>query len=143
MDQKGFIFTFDALIALIPLFLVMVLISSLHLPFEPHSQVVISQNANDYLDILASSQIKDRGVMESMVLVLNTNQNNKTGIKEAQELAKPVMDKLLSGKTYQLIETSQLNGTIIISQGDLKSSSNVATATRSCGNYTFILYVGE
>ncbi|MEG3225273.1 MAG: hypothetical protein BME94_07095 [Methanobacteriales archaeon Met13] len=143
MDQKGFIFTFDAVLALIPLFLVIALVSSLQVPFEAHSQVVISQNAHDYLDILASSQVKDRSVMESMVQVLNINHNNDTGVEEAREILKPVMDNLMVGTSYQLMETSQLNGTIIISQGDLKSSSRVATATRNWGNYTFILLVGE
>jgi hypothetical protein len=141
MDQKGFIFTSDAILALIPLFLVMILVSTLPTSTETRSQAIISGNAQDYLDILASSQIKDRGVMESMVLALKTDPDG--GVEKAGEIAKPVLDNLMVGKSYQLLETSQLNGTIIISQGNLNSSPSVATATRNWENYTFILYVGQ
>jgi hypothetical protein len=141
MDQKGFIFTSDAILALIPLFLMMVLISNLPASSDPQSQVIVVEDAQDYLDILAASQIKDRSVMESMVMALKTDPDG--GMEKAGEIAKPVLDNLMVGKNYQLLETAQLNGTVIISQGDLNSSPSVASATRNWENYTFVLYVGQ
>lgn len=141
MDKKGFIFTFDAVLALIPLFLMIALISNLSVSGDTSSQVMISQDAQDYLDVLASSQIKDRRVMDSMVQALKTGQDS--GVEEARELAKPVLDNLMAGKSYQLLETSQLNGTIIVSQGDLDSSPRIGSATVNWENYTFVLYVGQ
>jgi hypothetical protein len=141
MDQKGFIFTSDAILALIPLFLMMVLLSNLPASSDPQSQVIVAEDAQDYLDILAASQIKDRSVMESMVMALKTDPDG--GMEKAGEIAKPVLDNLMVGKNYQLLETAQLNGTVIISQGDLNSSPSVASATRNWENYTFVLYVGQ
>jgi hypothetical protein len=141
MDQKGFIFTFDAVLALIPLFLIMVLISNLPVSSDAQSQVTLSQDAQDYLDVLASSRINEHSVLDSMVQALKTGKDS--GVEEAREIAKPVLDNLTAGKSYQLLETSQLNGTIIISQGNLDSSPSVASATRNCGNYTFVLYVSQ
>jgi hypothetical protein len=102
---------------------------------------MISQDAQDYLDVLASSQIKDRRVMDSMVQALKSSQDS--GVEEARELAKPVLDNLIAGKSYQLLETSQLNGTIIVSQGDLDSSPRIGSATVNWEKYTFVLYVGQ
>lgn len=141
MDQKGFIFTFDAVLALIPLFLVIIVISNLPVSSEDQSQVTLSQDAQDYLDVLASTEINSRSVMESMVQALSTGR--ESGVKEAGDLAKSVLDNLTDDKSYKLLETSQLNGTTIISQGNLDSSSSVASATCNWGNYTFILYVGQ
>jgi hypothetical protein len=141
MDQKGFIFTFDAVLALIPLFLTIILISNLSVAPNSQSQVRISQSAQDCLDILAASQIEERTVMESMVLTLKTDKEK--GVEEARNLAKPVLDGLIGDKSYQLVETSQLNGTVIVSQGNLDSSPNLSTATRNWEDYTFVLYVGQ
>lgn len=141
MDQKGFIFTFDAVLALIPLFLVIIVISNLPVSSEDQSQVTLSQDAQDYLDVLASTEINSRSVMESMVQALSTGR--ESGVKEAGDLAKSVLDNLTNDKSYKLLETSQLNGTTIISQGNLDSSSSVASATCNWGNYTFVLYVGQ
>ncbi len=141
MDQKGFIFTFDAVLALIPLFLVIIVISNLPVSSEDQSQVTLSQDAQDYLDVLASTEINSRSVMESMVQALSTSR--ESGVKEAGDLAKSVLDNLTDDKSYKLLETSQLNGTTIISQGNLDSSSSVASATCNWGNYTFVLYVGQ
>ena len=141
MDQKGFIFTFDAVLALIPLFLVIIVISNLPVSSEDQSQVTLSQDAQDYLDVLASTEINSRSVMESMVQALSTGR--ESGVKEAGDLAKSVLDNLTNDKSYKLLETSQLNGTTIISQGNLDSSSSVASATCNWGNYTFELYVGQ
>lgn len=141
MDQKGFIFTFDAVLALIPLFLMMILISNLPVSWDSPSQVTITQDAQDYLDVLASSQMKDQKVLDCMVRALKTGENS--GVEEAGELAKPILDNLTAGKSYQLVETSQLNGTIITSQGNLNSSSSVGSATLNWENYAFVLYVGH
>ena len=141
MDQKGFIFTFDAVLALIPLFLVIIVISNLPVSSEDQSQVTLSQDAQDYLDVLASTEINSRSVMESMVQALSTGR--ESGVKEAGDLAKSVLDNLTNDKSYKLLETSQLNGTTIISQGNLDSSSSVASATCNWGNYTFVRYVGQ
>lgn len=141
MDQKGFIFTFDAVLALIPLFLIMVLISNLSVSSDPQSQVTLSQDAQDFLDVLASSRINEHNVLDRMVQALKTGK--ESGVEDAREIAKPVLDNLTAGKSYQLLETSQLNGTIIISHGNLDSSPIVASATRNWENYTFVLYVSQ
>jgi hypothetical protein len=141
IDENGFIFTFDVIIALIPLFLMMILISNLPASENLPSQVRIYQEAQDYLDVLASSQIKDQKVMDRMVQALKTGE--ESGVEEAGELSKPVLDGITAGKSYQLWETSQLNGTMIISQGNLNSSPTVGSATLNWENYVFVLYVGQ
>jgi hypothetical protein len=141
MDQNGFIFTFDGVLALIPLFLVIIIISNLPASSDSTLQVTNFQDAQDYLDILASTEINSRSLMDSMVQALQTD--GDSGVEEAGSLAKPVLDNLTADKSYQLLETSQLDCAIIISKGNLDSSPAVASATRNWGNYTFILYVGQ
>ncbi len=141
MDQNGFIFTFDAVLALIPLFLVIITISNLPVSSDSESQVMMCQDAQDYLDVLASTEINSRNVMDSMVQALNTG--GDSGVEEAGDLAKPILDDLTANKSYKLLETSQLNRTIIISKGNPDFSPTVASATRNWGNYTFLLYVGQ
>ncbi|HNS25511.1 MAG: hypothetical protein QM405_06500 [Euryarchaeota archaeon] len=141
MDQKGFIFTFDAVLALIPLVLMMVLISNLPVSGDSPSQLTISQDAQDYLNVLASSQIKDGKVMDWMVQALKTGNND--GVEEAGKLAKPILDNLTSGRSYQLLETGQLNNTILISQGNLNTSTIVGSGTLCWENFIFVLYVGQ
>ena len=68
--SKGLYFHFDAVLALIPLVLMMVLISNLPVSGDSPSQLTISQDAQDYLNVLASSQIKDGKVMDWMVQAL-------------------------------------------------------------------------
>ena len=67
--------------------------------------------------------------------------NDETGIKTAGQVAGSFLNKTLNGSNYRLTEETQLKGKVIASNADMKGASNVAVGVKSCGNYTFKLYV--
>lgn len=145
MDKKGFLFTFDAIIALISVFIVIMAVSSADQGglILPSQQVRLSQQAQDTLDLMAQYRNSDITILEEIALILMTNNNNGTGITEAGKIASAFLDKNLPGVNYQLVEINQLNGTIITSKGNMQNAGNVAVGSRNHGNYCFKLFVWD
>ena len=145
MDSKGFIFTFDAVLALIPVFIVLVAVSGINqgcFTLSSH-QVRLDHQAQDSLDLMAQYQDSRGIVLEEIVRILQVNHNNPAGIDAAGKIAQEFLDKNLPGKKYKLVELNQLNGAAITSNGNLDGAKNLAVGSRSYGNYSFQLYVWD
>ena len=141
-DDKGFIFTLDAVLALIPVFIVLTAVSSVD-PGSlilPSQQVRISNQAQDTLDAMAQYPNTDNSLLEEMVMVLKANDND---ISAAKGVIQVFMDKTLPGMNYELVEINQLKGDTIISRGDRNTAQNVAVGSKNYGNYSFKLYVWD
>ncbi len=144
MDERGLALTFDAVLALIPVFIVIMSVANLgssHL--TPSSlQTQLSHQAQDSLDLMA--QYRDHGqltILEEITTTLESNHNNATGVNAATLIAGQFLNKTIPGMKYAFIELKQLNKASIASKGDLKDAENVGVSSRSYGNYTFQLYV--
>ncbi len=145
MDDNGFIFTLDAVLALIPVFIVLMAVSgvdqgSLILPSQ---QIRLSHQAQDTLDAMAQYHTSESTLIEEMVMVLKANNNDATGITGAGKLAGAYLDDNLPGMNYELVELNHLNGETIISKGNMDNAPNVAVGTKNYGDYCFKLYVWE
>ena len=141
-DDKGFIFTLDAVLALIPVFIVLTAVSSVD-PGSlilPSQQVRISNQAQDTLDAMAQYPNTDNSLLEEMAMALKANDNDASAAKEVIQV---FMDKNLPGMNYELVEINQLKGDTIISRGDRNTAQNVAVGSKNYGNYSFKLYVWD
>lgn len=145
MDDNGFIFTLDAVLALIPVFIILIAVSSVDQGslILPSQQIRLSHQAQDALDAMGQYHTSEDTLIEEMVTVLKTNGNNATGIAGAGELAGSYLDNNLQGMNYKLVELNHLNGETIISKGKVEDAPNVAVGTKNHGDYCFKLYVWD
>lgn len=145
MDNKGFIFTLDAVLALIPVFIVLIAVSNTGQGnlIQPSQQIRISHQAQDTLDAMAQYRTGDETLLEKMVTVLKANNNDASGVDAARKLAGAFLDKTLPGANYEFTELNQLNGKTIISKGNRDKAQNVAVGSKNHGNYSFRLYIWD
>lgn len=142
IDERGFAYTLDALLALIPVFIVIFGVSNLAVSPESHNHIYFSQKAQDTMDLM--TQYREGGgmsVLETLSTTLKSGNNSKLCVDKAGEIASNFLDKNMPGQEYLLTEENQLNGEILAGALELKNAENVATASRNCGNYTYRIYV--
>jgi uncharacterized BrkB/YihY/UPF0761 family membrane protein len=142
MDERGLALTFDAVLALIPVLIVLMSVANLGGSHLTASSLQISHQAQDSLDLMA--QYRDHGqltILEEITTALESNHNNATGVEAASLIAGQFLNKTIPGMKYVFIESKQLNKASIASNGDLSNAENLGVSSRSYGNYTFQLYV--
>lgn len=142
MDERGLALTFDAVLALIPVLIVLTSVANLGSSHLTTSSLQISHQAQDSLDLMA--QYRDHGqltILEEITTTLESNHNNATGVEAANLIAGQFLNKTIPRMKYVFIELKQLNKASIVSNGDLSNAENVGVSSRSYGNYTFQLYV--
>lgn len=145
MDNKGFIFTLDAVFALIPVFIVLIAVSGAGQGnlIQPSQQVRLGHQAQDTIDAMAQYQTGDETLLEEIVIVLESNKNDASGVDAAGKLAGAFLNKTLPAANYELTEINQLNGKTIASKGKMDNTQNVAVGSKTYGKYSFKLYVWD
>ncbi|MBP1944903.1 hypothetical protein [Methanobacterium petrolearium] len=142
MDEKGFAYTLDAVLALIPVMIVLLGISNLAVPPESHSQIQFTQKAQDTMDLMV--QYKDgngRSVLDTISSILKSGNNSQASVRSAGRIASCFLDEQLPGGDYLFTEENQLGGEVLAGELDPENTEKLATASRNCGNYTFRIYV--
>lgn len=144
MDNRGFIFTLDAVLALIPIFIVLMTVSSVDQGslILPSQQIRLSHQAQDTLDSMAQYHVSENTLIKEMVMILEEN-NNTSGAVAAGKLAGAYLDDNLQGMNYKLVELNQLDGATITSKGEMDDAPNVAVGSKNYGDYCFKLYVWD
>ena len=141
MDDKGLAYTLDAVLAQIPVIIVIFRVSNFMASVEPAHPVHSSQNAQDILELMSYSEVNHISVLEKISLILSSGNNSRASITDAQKIASSFLDEKLAGNDYLLTEENQLRGEILAGKMDLKKEDNLATASMNCGNYTFRIYI--
>lgn len=142
MDERGFAYTLDAVLALIPVIIVLFGITNLAASHETPNHIYSSQKAQDTMDFMAQYREGGRmSVLETMSNTLESGKNSKESIHYAGETAATILDKNFPNMEYLLTEENQLGGQILAGELDIGKANNVATASRNCGNYTYRIYV--
>ena len=140
MDKKGLILTLDSVLALIPIFIIIIAVTNINnselVPFH-HSSIY---KAQDTLEIMSNQNKIGYNILQNMADVLYQNGNSEVGIKEAGKIAGSYLNKSLGNSKYSLMEINQLNKTII-SNGDIKNAKEISVGFKSCKNYIFKLNV--
>lgn len=146
MDSRGIIFSIDAALALIPLFILLAAVTNFggtYIIFPDH--IRIEHNAQDALETMASykSEGCEFTVLQNITDILKRNNNSAEAVALSGNVAGSYLNKTLVNSKYTLTEISQLNGAIIASNADMEDACNIAMGIRNYGNYTFKLYIWD
>jgi hypothetical protein len=142
MDDKGFAYTLDAVLALIPVMIILFGVSNLAASPESQNQIYSSQKAQDTMDLMVQyKEGNGESVLEIMSSTLASGNNSESSINSASKIASDFLDENLPGLEYFFTEENQLDGEPLAGELDVKNTDNVATASRNCGNYTYRIYI--
>ncbi|MGB9978663.1 hypothetical protein [Methanobacterium sp.] len=144
MDDKGFIFTIDAVMALIIIFIALTAVASINESSLSSSlQIRLLHNAQDTLETMSTYKTcpEEFTVLQNIANILSANKNDQTGIKEAGQIAGVYLNQTLNGTKYNLTE-AQLNATIA-ANADMREANDIAVGVKSCDGYVFRLCVWD
>ncbi|MBI5679512.1 MAG: hypothetical protein HZC47_01240 [Methanobacterium sp.] len=140
MDNKGFIFTLDAVLAVIPVFIILTAVTYISSDFSaPAPQIRASNEAHDILETMATykSTPTDFTALQSVTDALKTKNYDS-----AEQIAGSYFNKTMGSLKYNFTEVNQLN-TTIAANADMKNGRNIAVGVKNCGGYTFKLYIWD
>ena len=144
-DNKGFVSLADALFSIFILLMVLMafnMMSDIEVPS-------LSEESNDFKtsqDIMETMSSKvdgrDYTVLERITYILSENNNSIDSKREVKAILDEFFMVYFDDRYhYSFVETNQLNGDILSSNGDYSSSDRVNVAIRNYGNYSYKLYV--
>ena len=145
IDNKGFISLADAMLSIFILLMVLVafnMVVDIEIPS-------LSEESNDFkssqdiMEIMSSKvDGRDYTVLERITYILAENNNSIASRREVKAILDEFFMVYFDDRYhYSFVETNQLNGEILSSNGDYSSSGRVNVAIRNYGNYSYKLYV--
>ena len=145
IDNKGFVSLADAMLSIFILLMVLVAFNMV-VDIEVPS---LSEESNDFKtsqDIMETMSSKvdgrDYTVLERITYILSENNNSIDSKREVKAILDEFFMVYFDDRYhYSFVETNQLNGDILSSNGDYSSSERVNVAIRNYGNYSYKLYV--
>ena len=144
-DNKGFVSLADAMLSIFILLMVLVafnMVVDIEIPS-------LSEESNDFkssqdiMEIMSSKvDGRDYTVLERITYILSENNNSIASKREVEAILDEFFMVYFEDRYhYSFVETNQLNGDILSSNGDYSSSDRVNVAIRNYGNYSYKLYV--
>ncbi|MBQ2962667.1 hypothetical protein [Methanobrevibacter sp.] len=144
-DNRGFVSLMDALLSIFILFMVLIafnMIIEIDIPSlsEESSDFKTSQ---DIMEIMSSKvDGRDYTLIERISYILSSNDNSISSQRQVKEILDEFFMVYLDGRYhYSFVETNQLNGEVLSSNGDFSSAERVNVASRNYGNYSYRLYL--
>ncbi len=144
-DNKGFVSLADAMLSIFILLMVLMAFNMM-IDIEIPS---LSEESNDFktsqdiMEIMSSkADGRDYTVLERITYILSENNNSIASRREVKAILDEFFMVYFDDRYhYSFVETNQLNGEILSSNGDYSSSGRVNVAIRNYGNYSYKLYV--
>ena len=144
-DNKGFASLIDALLSIFILLMFLIafnMMIDIDLPSlsEENNDFKTSQ---DIMEIMSSKiDGRDFTLIERISFILSSNNNSIASKREVKSLLDDFFSAYLdNGYRYAFVETKNLNGEVLSSNGDYESSDRVNVAIRNYGNYSYKLYL--
>lgn len=144
-DNKGFISLIDALLSIFILLMVLIafnMIIDIDVPSlsEENRDFKTSQ---DIMEIMSSKvDGRDYTLIERISYILSSNNNSIASKREVKLLLDDFFSAYLDNNHhYAFVESNNLNGEVLSSNGDYESSDRVNVAIRNYGNYSYKLYL--
>ena len=143
LDNKGYFYIIDAVIAVVLLLMVFLVINAaISIPSSDYTYESRDiRQAQDIMEILDGKvNFTDQTFLEKISNILQNGKNSKDSIRQVSKIS----DEKLSSfnlKNYRFSENNVLNEKIIASSGDYSKASDVSTATRYCGDYSYTLCI--
>ena len=143
MDNNGFVFTLDAVLALVIVFIALAAVASTN-DFSSTPQIRLSHSAQDTLETMATYKKDPEGftVIQNITMTLTASKNSQEGIKESGQLAGAYLNQTLGSTKYNLTEINQIN-TTIAANADIKDADDVAVGVEGCDGYMFRLCIWD
>ena len=144
-DNKGFVSLADAMLSIFILLMVLMAFNMM-IDIEVPS---LSEESNDFktsqdiMEIMSSKvDGRDYTVLERITYILSENNNSIASKREVKAILDEFFMVYFDDRYhYSFVETNQLNGEVLSSNGDYSSSGRVNVAIRNYGNYSYKLYV--
>ena len=144
-DNKGFVSLADALLSIFILFMVLIafnMMIDIEIPSlsEENNDFKTSQ---DIMEIMASKvDGRDYTILERITFILSENNNSIASKREVKEILDDFFIVYLDDRYhYSFLESNQLNGDILSSNGNYYNADRVNVAIRNYGDYSYKLYL--
>ena len=144
-DNKGFVSLADAMLSIFVLFMVLIafnMMIDIEIPSlsEENNDFKTSQNIMEIMSSKADG--RDYTILERITFILSENNNSIASKREVKEILDDFFIVYLDDRYhYSFVESNQLNGDVLSSNGDYISSDRVNVAIRNYGNYSYKLYI--
>ena len=144
-DNKGFVSLADAMLSIFILLMVLMafnMMSDIEIP-SLSEETNDFKSSQDIMEIMSSKvDGRDYTVLERITYILAENNNSIASRREVKAILDEFFMVYFDDRYhYSFVETNQLNGDILSSNGDYSSSERVNVAIRNYGNYSYKLYV--
>lgn len=144
-DNKGFVSLADAMLSIFVLLMVLMAFNMM-IDIEIPS---LSEESNDFktsqdiMEIMSSKvDGRDYTVLERITYILSENNNSIASKRKVKAILDEFFMVYFDDRYhYSFVETNQLNGEVLSSNGDYSSSGRVNVAIRNYGIYSYKLYV--
>jgi len=149
-DKKGFLSLVDAILSI---FLIMVVLVSFNMILDMETPSLSEEShqlktSQDIMEIMSSKiDGRDYSILEKVSYILSSNNNSISSRRDVKNLLDEFFasyfndDYNYKNYHYSFIETNQLNGEVLSSNGDFEDSGDVSLAIRNYGNYSYKLYI--
>jgi len=143
MENRGFIYTLDAIFALTILIIMTASLTHFlmlkhYLPSEYRNE---NYNAEDIMDLMASHDTGNGTILERISHELNFHQNREEAITEANKIASRFLNSKFPNIKYNLTVYDGIESVTIASNAEMSKADNINSATKNYNNYTFQLYI--
>ncbi len=149
-DKKGFLSLVDAILSI---FLIMIVLVSFNMILDMETPSLSEEShqlktSQDIMEIMSSKiDGRDYSILEKVSYILSSNNNSISSRRDVKNLLDEFFasyfndDYNYKNYHYSFIETNQLNGEVLSSNGDFEDSGDVSLAIRNYGNYSYKLYI--
>ena len=145
LDDKGSFYIIDAIMAIVLLLMVFLVVNTaITLPNHEYSYETRDiRTAQDIMELLSGKiDFTDQSFISNISNVLNENKNSKESIREVSKISKDKLDSY-NLENYQFVESNVLNGEVLASKGSINDKTNLSVATRTYGDYSYTLSIGQ
>jgi hypothetical protein len=144
-DVNGIFFSMDVALGLIPLIILILTVANTNIDYtDSYLEKQCFQKAQDTAELMSTyTEHDDQTILQKVSNALSKNRDKKIGIKAAHNITSPFLGRTIGNMKYRLEEINYLQGSEIISNGDIKKAKNVGVAVKCYGNYMFRLYVWQ
>ena len=144
-DNNGFISLMDALLSI---FILLMVLIAFNMMIDLDVSSLSEKNSDfktrqDIMDVMSSKvDGRDYTLIERISYILDENNNSIESKREAKALLDDFFSSHLNQKYhYSFVETNQLNGEVLSSNGDFTGAERVNVAIRNYENYSYKLYL--
>jgi hypothetical protein len=135
-DNNGTFFSIEAVLALIPIFIILLTISNLNMDYTySYQEITLYHHAQDTLDMMSV------GPNSGLDQISFANSNRQP--EQATKIADHYLRKSMPNSKYRLVEMKNLQEDEICSNTDFKSVKHVAVAVKCHRDHIYKIYIAN